>query len=97
MIRLKKQKSRPMTISEIYRARAAALADQAKSASAPVFKERFERMALAYERLAAKYAKRVQSMKRKPKWDGPVAGLVESPDRQPFLPCCMVICWCSSP
>jgi hypothetical protein len=24
-------------------------------------------------------------MKRKPKWDGPVAGLVESPDRQPFF------------
>jgi hypothetical protein len=65
MIRLKKQKSRPMTISEIYRARAAALADQAKSASAPVFKERFERMALAYERLATKYAKRVPVHEKK--------------------------------
>jgi hypothetical protein len=41
-----------MTLSEIYRARAAVLAEQAKSASAPIFKERFERMALAYERLA---------------------------------------------
>jgi hypothetical protein len=54
-----------MTLSEIYRARAAALAEQAKSASAPIFKERFERMALAYERLADKYARlvRIHEMK----------------------------------
>jgi hypothetical protein len=44
--------------SKIYRTRAAALAKQAKSASAPIAKERFERMALAYERLAEKCAKR---------------------------------------
>ena len=49
-----------MTLSKIYRARAAALAEQAKTASAPVFEERFKRMALAYERLADKYARRLQ-------------------------------------
>jgi hypothetical protein len=31
-----------MTLSKIYRARAAALAKQAKSASAPIAKERFD-------------------------------------------------------
>jgi hypothetical protein len=47
-----------MTLSEICRARAAALAEQAKTASIPVYKQRFAKMALAYERLAEKYAKR---------------------------------------
>jgi hypothetical protein len=54
-----------MTLSKIYRARAAALAEQAKSASVPVYKERFEKMALAYERLAEKYAKRLGLYKDK--------------------------------
>ena len=53
-----------MTLSKIYRARAAALAAQAKSAAEPVYKERFERMALAYERLAEKYAMRLQLRER---------------------------------
>jgi hypothetical protein len=46
-----------MTLSKIYRAKAAMLAEQAKSASTPVFRDRFERMALAYERLAEKHAR----------------------------------------
>ena len=52
-----------MTLSEIYRARAAALAERAKLVSTPAHKERFKRMALGYERLA-----RGESafMKRKP-------------------------------
>ena len=53
-----------MTLSKIYRARAVALAAQAKSAAAPVYKDRFERMALAYERLAEKYAMRLQLRER---------------------------------
>jgi hypothetical protein len=57
--------------SKIYRTRAAALAKQAKSASAPIAKERFERMALAYERLAEKCAKRPPLYKKKTQagWD----------------------------
>jgi hypothetical protein len=43
-----------VTLSKIYRAKAAALAEQAKTASAPRFKRRCEKMALAYERLAGK-------------------------------------------
>jgi hypothetical protein len=46
-----------MTLSKMYRARAAALADQAKSTLEPIYKERFKKMALAYERLAEKYAR----------------------------------------
>jgi hypothetical protein len=42
-------------LSKIYRAKAAALAEQAKTASEPRYKQRFEKMALAYERLAEKY------------------------------------------
>jgi hypothetical protein len=53
-----------MTLSKIYRAKAAALAAEAKSAAKPVYKERFERMALAYERLAEKYARRLQLRER---------------------------------
>jgi hypothetical protein len=49
-----------MTLSKMYRARAAALAEQAKSTLEPIPKERFKRMALAYERLAEKYAKRLR-------------------------------------
>jgi hypothetical protein len=44
-----------VTLSKIYRAKAAALAEQAKTASTPIYKQRFEKMALAYERLAEKY------------------------------------------
>jgi hypothetical protein len=44
-----------VTLSKIYLAKAAALAEQAKTASAPRFKRRCEKMALAYERLAEKY------------------------------------------
>ena len=54
-----------MTLSEIYRARAATLAEDAESASTPVFKERFKSMALAYERLAEKYARRVRLHEKK--------------------------------
>jgi hypothetical protein len=43
------------SLSEIYLATAAKLAEKAKSASKPAHKERFERMALAYQRLADKY------------------------------------------
>ena len=46
---------RAVTLSNFYRAKAAALAEQAKTASAPRHKKRFEKMALAYERLAEKY------------------------------------------
>jgi hypothetical protein len=49
-----------MTLSKMYRARAAALAEQAKSTLEPIPKERFKKMALAYERLAEKYARRLQ-------------------------------------
>jgi len=45
-----------MTLSELCRVRAAALAEQAKY-SAPVHKQRLERMARGYERLAEKYAR----------------------------------------
>jgi len=55
-----------MPLSKIYRARAAELAEQAKSASTPIYKERFERMALAYERLAERYAKRIRVYKKMP-------------------------------
>jgi two-component sensor histidine kinase len=44
-----------VTLSKIYRAKAVALAKQAKTASAPRFKRRLEKMALAHERLAEKY------------------------------------------
>jgi hypothetical protein len=47
-----------MTLSKMYRARAAALAEQAKSTLEPIPKERFKKIALAYERLAEEYAKR---------------------------------------
>jgi hypothetical protein len=43
------------------------MAELAKNASAPKYKERFERMALAYERLAEKYARSVRVYKRKAK------------------------------
>jgi hypothetical protein len=43
------------SLSEVYLAKAAKLAAKAKSASKPAYKERFERMALAYQRLAEKY------------------------------------------
>jgi hypothetical protein len=57
-----------VTLSKIYRAKAAALAEQAKTASIPVHKQRFEKMALAYERLAEKY----QTLgKEKPSGAGP--------------------------
>src|SRR5262245_13072669 len=59
--------SEAMTLSEIYRARAATMAELAKSASAPKYKERFERMALAYERLAEKYARPVRKHGRRSK------------------------------
>jgi hypothetical protein len=64
-----------MTLSKIYRAKAVALAAQAKSAAKPVHKERFERMALAYVRLAEKYARRLQG---RPMRDGTVEGVVEN-------------------
>ena len=67
-----------MTLSKIYRARAAALAEHAKSAAAPIHKERFERMALAYERLAEKYASDSNSVKGRPKRDETVEGVVEN-------------------
>jgi hypothetical protein len=54
-----------MPLSKIYRARAATMAELAKNASAPKYKERFERMALAYERLAEKYARSVRVYERK--------------------------------
>jgi hypothetical protein len=54
-----------MTLSKMYRVRAAALAEQAKSALDPVPKERFKKMAVAYERLAEKYAKRVRVYEKK--------------------------------
>ena len=47
-----------MTLSKMYRARAATLAEQAKSTLEPIPKERFKKLALAYERLAEEYAKR---------------------------------------
>lgn len=50
-----------MTLSEICRARATDLAERAKSAPSPVFKERLKRMALSYERLAEKYARRART------------------------------------
>jgi hypothetical protein len=43
------------SLSEVYLDKAAKLAAKAKSASKPAYKERFERMALAYQRLAEKY------------------------------------------
>jgi hypothetical protein len=55
-----------VTLSKIYRAKAAALAEQAKTASIPVYKQRFEKMAVAYERLAEKYAKRLRLHENKP-------------------------------
>ena len=54
-----------MTLSKMYRARAAALAEQAKSTLEPIPKERFKKLALAYERLAEKYAKRLQLYENK--------------------------------
>jgi hypothetical protein len=54
-----------MTLSEIYRAKAAVLADQAKSATAQIYKQRFAKMALAYERLAEKYANRLRLYEKK--------------------------------
>ena len=54
-----------MTLSKMYRDRAAALAEQAKSALEPIPKERFKKMALAYERLAEEYAKRLQLREEK--------------------------------
>src|SRR5262245_34183971 len=53
------------TLSELYRIRAAALAEQAKYTSAPFHKERFERMARGYERLAEKYASRTRVYEKK--------------------------------
>jgi hypothetical protein len=55
-----------MTLSKMYRARAAALAEQAKSTLEPIPKERFKRMAIAYERLAERYATRVRVYKKMP-------------------------------
>jgi hypothetical protein len=43
------------SLSEVCLATAAKLAAKAKSASKPAYKERFERMAFAYQRLAEKY------------------------------------------
>ena len=54
-----------MTLSQIYRARAAALAEQAKSTLEPIPKERFKKMALAFERLAEKYANRLRLYEKK--------------------------------
>jgi hypothetical protein len=54
-----------MTLSKMYRARAAALAERAKSTLEPIPKERFKKMALAYDRLAEKYAKRIQLLEDK--------------------------------
>jgi hypothetical protein len=54
-----------MTLSKMYRARAAALAEQAKSTLEPIPKERFKKIALAYERLAEEYAKRFQFYEKK--------------------------------
>jgi len=54
-----------MPLSKIYRARAATMTELAKNASTAKYKERFERMALAYERLAEKYAIRVYERKAK--------------------------------
>jgi hypothetical protein len=59
--------SEAMTLSEIYRAKPATLAELAKSASAPKFKERFERMALGYERLAENCARPVPFGEQKTK------------------------------
>jgi hypothetical protein len=61
-----------MTLSKMYRARAAALAEQAKSTLEPIPKERFRKIALAYERLAEEYAKRPRRLhENKPpgRWD----------------------------
>src|SRR5262245_7506974 len=66
--------SKAMTLSEAYRAKAAMLAEQAKSASEPKYKERFERMALAYERLAEKYARPVRRHERRSKLRRTVKG-----------------------
>jgi hypothetical protein len=55
-----------MTLSEIYRAKAAVLAEQAKSTLEPIPKKRFKKLALAYERLAEKYAKRPRLHENKP-------------------------------
>jgi hypothetical protein len=55
-----------MPLSKMYRARAAALAEQAKSALDPKPKERFKKLALAYERLAEEYAKRPRLHENKP-------------------------------
>jgi hypothetical protein len=63
-----------MTLTELFRMRAAALTEQAKSASTPVYQERFERMALAYERLAEKYARQVRVYENKAQADGTVEG-----------------------
>jgi hypothetical protein len=51
------------SLSEVYLANAAELAAKAKSASKPAFKKRFERMALAYQRLAEKH--RTKAWKKK--------------------------------
>jgi hypothetical protein len=63
-----------MTLSEFYRMRAAALAEQAKYASEPVYKERFARMARAYERLAERSARQVRVYEKKAQADGTVEG-----------------------
>ena len=55
-----------MTLNEVYRARAAELAERAKFASTPAHKERFKRMALSYERLAEKYESRIRIYKKMP-------------------------------
>jgi uncharacterized protein (UPF0335 family) len=49
-----------MTLSKMYRERAAALAEQARSTLEPIPKERLKKIALAYERLAEEYAKRAR-------------------------------------
>jgi len=63
-----------MTLSEFYRMRAAALGKQAKYASEPVYKERFARMARAYERLAEESARQVRVYEMKTKADETVQG-----------------------
>jgi hypothetical protein len=56
------------SLSEVYLAKAAELAAKAKSASKPAFKKPFERMALAYQRLADKYrTKPFEKIKGRPK------------------------------
>jgi len=66
--------SKAMTLSEIYLARAATFAELAKSASSRKYKERIERMALAYKRVLKNTRNQSEYIKEGPTWDDTGAG-----------------------